>query len=141
MILRCKPDGTIDIHNETNPEAAARKAPDLKGVAASDGPGALTRFADCSRNSPRRLGQAPRGALRSIAGSPAEWLLDRLTGLRHLGQEPTGACRVLETAGRPPCLPRARPVTQGAVENGCALVIPAPLSRRHSPKSAISMLC
>jgi hypothetical protein len=43
---------------------------------------------------------------------------------RRPRQEPTDACRVVETAGRPPptVSPRARPVTQGAVENGCVLV-------------------
>jgi hypothetical protein len=45
--------------------------------------------------------------------------------------------RIVETAGRPLPPPRARPVTQGAVENDCALVIsdppPPPATARRRP--------
>ena len=37
--------------------------------------------------------------------------------------ERRGTLRVMEAAGRPLLCPRARPVIQGAVANGCALAV------------------
>jgi hypothetical protein len=51
---------------------------------------------------------------------------DRATARHFLAEERMSVRRVMETAGRPHPPPRARPVTQDAVENGCALVISRP---------------